>query len=505
MALVIVDGMNLTIEETVAVAREQTGVRVSRRTLQRSESSREAVERAIAEGRTIYGVTTGFGALADRPIRPSEIRTLQKNIILSHQTAVGQPLPEDAVRASMLIRLNSLARGNSGVRPEIIRMLVDMLNHRVHPVIPEQGSVGASGDLSQLAHMAAVMIGLGQAAFKGGVFGGAEALEKAGLVPLTLEAKEGLALTNGTSVSAGIAVLALWDSERLIETAEVAGAMSVEALEGMSEPFEEEIHTARSYRGQIVTASNIRKLIGGSSLIDSDAKRVQDAYSLRCIPQVYGAIREALAFVRSLLHVEINSATDNPLIFPDRDLFLSGGNFHGHTVALTMDQLSSSMASLGNICERRIFRLLSEHLSGGLPAFLVKKTGLNTGYMMLQYTAASLASENKILAQPASVDTIPTSADQEDFNSMSLIAATKASKIARNVEKIVAIELLCAAQALDLREPLKPGLGTGEAKAVVRSRVPFLEEDRDLGEDLRLMFELVRSGEILRQVGPLLK
>lgn len=504
MTLVIVDGMNLTIEETVAVAREPTDVRVSQQTLQRAESSRESVERAIADGRTIYGVTTGFGALANRTIEASEIQTLQKNIILSHHTAVGQPLPEDAVRASMLIRLNSLARGNSGVRPEILTMLVEMLNHRVHPVVPEQGSVGASGDLSQLAHMAAVMIGFGQAQHNKGVFDGREALERAGLAPLTLEAKEGLALTNGTSVSAGSAVLALWDSERLLETAEVAGAMSLEALKGMSQPFEEEIHTARSYKGQIVTAARLRKLTKGSSLVDSDVMKVQDAYSLRCIPQVYGAIREALAFVRRLLHIEINSATDNPLIFPERGLFLSGGNFHGHSIALTMDLLSTSIASLGNICERRIFRLLNEHLSDGLPAFLVKKTGLNTGYMMLQYTAASLASENKILAHPASVDTISTSADQEDFNSMSLISATKASRIVRNVEKIVAIELLCAAQALDLREPLKPGLGTKEAKAVVRSRVPLLEEDRDLSEDLRLMFELVRSGEILRRVGSLL-
>jgi histidine ammonia-lyase len=403
----------------------------------------------------------------------------------------------------MLIRANTLAKGYSGVRVEVVETLIKMLNRRVHPIVPEKGSVGASGDLAPLSHMALVLMGEGEAFYQGKRMSGKTAMRKAGLEPIRLEAKEGLALNNGTAFTAAIASLLISDAENLVKNAEIALAMSLEALCGIKDAFNEKIHRARRHDGQQRVARNVLNLIEGSKLVDSKPDKVQDAYSLRCAPQVIGAARDALAFIRMVVENEINAATDNPLIFLDLDgenKAISGGNFHGEPLAFAMDLLGIVVAEIGNIAERRIFRLLDRNLNEGLPEMLVKSTGLNSGLMLLQYTAAALVSDNKTLAHPDSVDSIPTCANQEDHVSMSLNAARHAREILWNVERIIAIEMFCAAQALDFREKEMLGRGTGAAYSKIRQEVSHIEEDRIMHRDIEKIVALIHKGEIVQEV-----
>jgi len=505
---VLIDGNNLTIEEVVAVARNYAQVKIPERVKERVIKCRQIIEEFVKEKRIIYGVTTGFGALSKVVIPSESVRKLQSNLIKSHSTGVGKPLSRDATRALMLLRANTLAKGNSGIRLETLETLVQMINKGVHPVIPEKGSVGASGDLVPLAHMALVIIGEGEAEYKGTVMSGKEAMEEARISPIELDAKEGLALINGTQLMTAIGALAVYDAERLVKTAEIATAMSLEALCGISDAFDERIQQLRPHQGQIVSAQNIRLLVDGSKLVKSSSEAIKeherephDPYCLRCAPQVLGGVRDAIAYVRKVIETEINSATDNPLILVEDKECISAGNFHGQPIAIALDLLGIALATVGNISERRIARLVDEKLNLGLPTFLVKKKGeigLHSGFMIAQYTAASLASENKVLAHPASVDSIPTSANFEDFVSMGPIAAIKAMHILDNVKYILAIELLCAAQGVDFRGPNKLGKGTRMVYSAIRKVVPMLEEDRVLHKDVEAIAKLIESGQLLK-------
>jgi len=507
MVKVFIDGENLSIEDVVAVARDHVEVGVPQKVKHRVQRCRQILEDLVKEKRVVYGVTTGFGALGSIVISPDHIKELQTNLIRSHSAGVGEALDRDVTRALMLLRANTLAKGNSGIRLETVETLVQMINKGVHPVIPEKGSVGASGDLAPLSHMALVMIGEGEAEYKGEKMGGKEAMRRAGIAPVELDSKEGIALNNGTQMMTAIAVLALHDAERLVKTAEIAASLSLEALSGISDAFDERIHQARPHPGQITSAQNIKSLISGSKIIKSseevintnEARPPQDPYSLRCAPQVLGAARDALSHVRKIIETEVNSATDNPLVFVEDRACLSGGNFHGQPISVAMDLLGIALTIIGNMSERRIARLIDESLSQGLPAFLIPKEvmkGIHSGFMTAQYTAAALTSENKTLAHPASVDSIPTSANFEDFVSMGSIAARKAMEILRNAEHIVAIELLCAVQGIDFRGPDKLGKGTKAAYALIRKKVPMLKEDRVLTKDIENVVGLIRSGEL---------
>ena len=506
------DGEHLRINEVAAVAYGKPGdckVAIAPQAIQRIRQSRGIVEELIESGEIIYGVTTGFGYFKDRFIEPAKALELQRNLVMSHSTGVGEYLTVPEVRAMMLIRANSFAKGFSGIRLEVVEMLVEMLNRGVHPLVPRKGSVGASGDLAPLAHLSLVMIGMGEALYQGEKLPGGEALAKAGLRPLVLEAKEGLALTNGTSLMGALASLAVHRAENLSYVADVAGALSLEALFGTLKAFDPRIHQARPHPGQIKCAEIIRTLLEGSELVRSDDSRyVQDPYSLRCIPQVHGAVRGVIEHVREVVETEINSATDNPLVFPGTELplFLSGGNFHGEPLALAMDYLAAAIAELGNISERRLARLLDEKANGGLlPPFLTEEGGVNSGFMLLQYTAAALVSENKVLAHPASVDSIPTSANVEDHVSMGPLAAEKALKVIENTETILALELMATAQAIDFRlkslgREAKLGRGTRLAYELIRQRVPFIPRDEPLYPHIRAMQELVKEGRLVREI-----
>ena len=459
--------------------------------------SRMAVERFEPGGQVAYGITTGFGELARVTIPHEELLTLQRNLLRSHACGVGEPLPDEVVRALLLLRAVSLARGLSGVRPQVVEHLVALLNADVVPVVPSRGSLGASGDLVPLAHAALVLVGEGEARVGGRVVPGAEALRHAGLAPLTLQPKEGLALINGTQMMSALLAFAVHDGWALVRTAEVAAAMSVEALLGSVTPFDARLHEARPHAGQGVTAENLRRLLAGSAIVESHAgcHRVQDAYSLRCAPQILGPARDALAHVERLLEVEFVSATDNPLIFEDRPL--SGGNFHGENLALLCAYLAPALAEVAAVAERRVARLVDPRLSEGLPPFLVERSGLNSGMMIPQYVAAALVLENQVVAHPAVLGSLPTSANQEDHVSNGAVGALKLREVLANAQRVVAIELLCAAQALDLRRPLTPAPGTGAALAAVRERVPFLEADRVLSGDIEALAAAVRDGSVL--------
>ena len=460
--------------------------------------SRMRVERTEDEGRVAYGITTGFGELARVKIPHEDLLDLQRNLLLSHACGVGEPLPDDAVRALLLLRAASLARGLSGVRPEVIDAVLALLNHDVTPVVPSRGSLGASGDLVPLAHACLVLLGEGEARVGGRVAPGAEALRQAGLAPVVLQPKEGLALINGTQMMSALLALAVHDGWNLVRHAEVAGAMSVEALLGSLTPFDPRIHEARPHPGQGAAAAHVRALLRGSGIMESHAgcHRVQDAYSLRCLPQILGPVRDALAYAEKVLEAEMGSATDNPLIFPDRPL--SGGNFHGENLALLCAYLAPALAEVGALAERRVARLVDPRLSEGLPAFLVEQSGLNSGLMIPQYVAAALVLENQVLCHPAAVGSLPTSANQEDHVSNGAVGALLLRQVLENAERVVAIELLSAAQALDLRKPLEPGAGTRAALAEVRRHVAFLEKDRVLSGDMQRLARAVREGSILR-------
>ncbi len=457
------------------------------------------MERALEENRVVYGLTTGFGALAEVVIPPDRIVELQRNLIRSHAAGVGPPLPEPEVRAIMLLRANVLALGHSGVREVVVERLLDLLNARIHPVVPSRGSVGASGDLAPLSHIALALMGEGEVVVEGRRRAAGEAMSRAGIEPLQLQAKEGLALNNGTQAMTGVGALALLAAERAVEAAEVAGAMTLEALRGTPTPFDEAIQRARPQPGQAESAARLRGLLRDSEIREShrdNDPRVQDAYSLRCMPQVHGAARQAFTYARQVLEVEANSATDNPLIFPEDGRILSGGNFHGQPVAQVLDLVAMACADLASISERRLARLVDPDRSG-LPAFLVREPGTNSGFMMPQIVAASLVSEMKQLASPASVDSIPTDADKEDHVSMGMTAARQARDAVALLETVVALELLAAAQGLEFLKPLRPGRGVDAAYRKLRQRVPPLDRDRVMGPDIEAAESLVRGGELV--------
>ncbi len=506
MKRVVIDGETLTIEDVVAVARYNVPVIMSEREEKKVVQARETLERLVDEKKRIYGVTTGFGALGNVYISPEDMRELQANLIRSHSSGVGKPLNREVTRALMLLRANTLAKGYSGVRLETVKTLVRMINEGVHPIIPEKGSVGASGDLAPLSHMVLVMIGEGEAEYDGVILDGKEAMKNADIPSIVLDVKEGVALNNGTQLMTAIAALAVHDAWNLVKTAEVAAAMSFEALCGIIDAFDEKIHKVRPHRGQIESAKRVLALLSGSKLAKGGGAArengyLQDPYSLRCIPQVLGSVRSAIEHIESVVKVEINSATDNPLVFAEDRQCLSGGNFHGQPISAAMDYLAIVVAIVGNFSERRTARLIDKNLSRGLPAFLIpqkSKSGLQSGFMTLQYTAAALASENKSLVHPASADSIPTSANFEDFVSMGPIAARKAAEILRNVEYIVAIELLCAAQGVEFRGSDNLGKGTRAAYNLVRKRVRALREDRVLHTDIESVKSLIQTEEFAK-------
>jgi histidine ammonia-lyase len=491
----------ITIDDLVAIARHEAKVQITEVSENRILGTRKLIDRWVQEEKTIYGVTTGFGALSDVIISKEDTQRLQENILMSHAAGVGNILDKETVRAIMALRIKDLARGHSGIRLETVNCLTDLLNRGVCPVIPEKGSVGASGDLAPLAHLCLILIGQGEAFYEGQRIPGAEALKRCGMDPLKLEAGEGLALVNGTQVMTAIGGLAVYDSLRLSKMSDIAAAMSLEVLMGSKTEFDPRIHEVRPHPGQAAAAENMDRIIQNSEIISShkDCSRVQDAYTLRCSPQVHGASKDSINYALNVVETEMNSSTNNPLFFPESEEFLLGGNFHGQPVALAMDFLCMAVSELANISERRIERLLNPKLSG-LPAFLVSDGGLNSGFMIAQYTAAALVSENKILSHPACVDSIPTSANKEDHVSMGTISARKCREIVKNSEQVISIELLCGAQAMDLFTNLKPGKGTLVAYKTIRDAVSHLDKDRILSRDIETLVHLMRSGKILEEV-----
>ncbi|HEX8952593.1 MAG TPA: histidine ammonia-lyase [Polyangia bacterium] len=492
----------LTLEAIAGVARAGKKVQLAAEARARIDAARRVVDRIQDGGDAapaVYGVNTGFGFLADVRISADEIRNLQRNLIRSHAAGVGAPLPEPVVRAMMLLRAQVLALGHSGVRAVVCELLLEMLNRGVHPVIPSKGSVGASGDLAPLAHLALVVMGEGEAILDGKRMPGDRALAQAGLSPVQFEAKEGISLVNGTQCMTALGALALVDAEDAARLADLVGAMSLEALKGTPRAFDPRIHAVRPHAGQAASARNLSRLLAGSGIVAShkNCGKVQDAYSLRCMPQVHGATRDALAYARRVLETEAGSATDNPLVFAEENEMISGGNFHGQPVALALDFAGIAAAELANIAERRIEQMVNPHLSSGLPAFLSPESGLNSGYMMAQVTAAALVSENKILAHPASVDSIPSSAGREDHVSMGVHAADKLARIVDNVRNVLSIELLCAAQGVDLRAPHRPGPALDEAHRALRTRVAALATDRVVHRDIEAMRALLDDGSLI--------
>ncbi|MDR1651022.1 MAG: histidine ammonia-lyase [Synergistaceae bacterium] len=501
-------GGNLTFDDFISVTRGNAEVTIADEALFRVKDSRRVVDALVAEGRPMYGINTGFGRFADVAIPEDELNLLQVNLILSDVCGVGDLLPKHVVRGMLLLRANSLANGFSGVRPELIETLTAMLNKGVHPLIPEKGSVGSSGDLCPLSHMVLPMLGMGDAEYRGQVMGGQEAMDKAGIPVIQLRAKEGLALINGTQCMTSVGVHALYDAIILAKSADIAGALTTESLRGIINAFDPRIHAARRHKGQIDSASNLRKLLEGSEYITRQGEiRVQDAYSIRCTPQIHGASRLALEYVSSVFETEINAVTDNPLVFTDSGDVFSGGNFHGQPMAIASDTLGIAVSEIGSVSERRIAKLVDPAMNHGLPAFLVKQGGINCGFMIPQYVAAALVSENKVLAHPASVDSIPTSAGQEDHVSMGTIAARKAAVIVGHVKMILGIEIMSAAQAIDLQEKRRLGKGTEAAYKSVREKIEMMENDRIFTKDQNAAAELVGSGALLeaveRAAGPL--
>jgi len=495
--VVRIDGRTLGLEDIARVSGDVTEtVELHADARSRMEASRAFIETKVASGEPVYGVTTGFGRLAEVAIAPEERTALQHNLVRSHASGMGDPMERASVRALMLLRANALARGHSGCRVSVVEALLALLNAGIHPHVPEFGSVGASGDLAPLAHVALGLLGEGEAE-KGGESGPVSVwMEASGLEALTLSSKEGLALINGTQATTGIGVLTLLRAEAALETAEVAAAMSLEALLGTPEAFRAEIQDARPHEGQRMSAERLRALLDGSEIREShrdDDPRVQDAYSLRCVPQVHGAARHALRYVRGILETEANSATDNPLVFPDSDIVVSGGNFHAQIVSQALDLLAIALADLAAISERRIERLLNPDLSMGLPAFLAGRPGLESGFMIAQVTAVDLLSEMRVLAHPASVDSVTTSANQEDHVSMGLTAARKASRSVACLERVLSTELMCAAEGIEYRRPLRAGGGVEIAHERIRSQVRRLSGDRSLSPDLDLLTRLVQA------------
>ncbi len=497
----VLDGSHLTLEDIRAVAADLRPVALSESARLAVEAARHMVEEVAQLDAPTYGVNTGFGTLSEVRIDRKDLRTLQRNLIVSHAAGVGTPLSEAESRALLLLRCNVLAKGHSGIRLSTLHLAMALLNRGVTPVIPERGSVGASGDLAPLAHLALVLIGEGEAFVGGARMPGAVALQKVGLEPVVLEAKEGLTLVNGTQAMCALGTFALLKAESLAKLFDVAGAMAVEGLLGSHKPFADAVFKARPHPGHGVVASHLRSLLQGSEVVRSHehCSKVQDPYSLRCMPQVHGAAREGLTFARSILETEVNAATDNPLVFVDDQSIVSAGNFHGQPLSFALDVLAMSLTQLMSISERRVEQMVNPSLSG-LPPFLARNSGLHSGFMIAQVTAAALVAESRILSHPACVDSIPSSAGREDHVSMGMTAALKARSIVEHAKHVAAIELMVAAQALDFRIPLKPGRGVSAAHACIRSKVPTLDADRELHRDIASVARLIDSGELLQAV-----
>jgi histidine ammonia-lyase len=506
--MIELDGQSLTVDALVAIADGRERVDISPAAAARVRAARAVVDRQAHGDAPVYGVNTGFGSFAEVTIAPDALEALQRNLVRSHAAGVGEPLPARAVRAAMALRANVLAKGYSGIRLETLEALIGLINAGVHPVVPSRGSVGASGDLAPLAHMALVLIGEGEAQLgaPSPVYAGAEALRRVGLAPVTLAPKEGLALINGTQPSTAVLALALAGAETLTRAADIAAALSIDALRGSMHPFEARIHEARGFPGQIAAAANILRLMQGSAINAShqNCGRVQDAYSMRCAAQVHGATRDALAFVRRTVDTEANAATDNPMVFAEAGEIVSGGNFHGAPVAIAADLLAAALVPLATISERRTDRLV-DPLKSGLPAFLTRDGGLRSGLMIAQVTAAACASELKSLAHPAGVDTIPTSAGREDHVSMSMNAALKAAAAVERARDAIAIEILCACQAIDLLAPLTTSETLARAHRLVRSAVPALDDDRPLSREIAAIARMIASRELEDVVDGLVK
>jgi histidine ammonia-lyase len=498
----ILGNSKMKLEDLINVTRYGWHLKISEEARKKVKKARELVEKYVDEGRISYGITTGFGKFSDRVITKEETAQLQKNLIMSHSCGVGNPLPLDFAKGIMVLRVNNLIQGYSGVREEVVDFLVELINRDVIPYIPEKGSLGSSGDLAPLSHMVLVMLGMGKAYYKGELLTGGEALERAGLKPLeNLSSKEGLALINGTQVMTSIGAHTLYDALSLMKHLDIAAALTMEALMGIRCAFDEKIQLVRGQKGQIDTAANMLKMLEGSSSITKQGDlRVQDAYALRCIPQIHGASKDALNYVKEKVEIELNAVTDNPIIFCETDQVLSGGNFHGQPMALAFDFLGIAISEMANISERRIERLVNPALSNNLPAFLVENGGINSGFMIVQYSAASLVSENKVLAHPASVDSIPSSANQEDHVSMGTIAARKAGEILNNARKVVSMEILCACQGIDLRKVERLGVATSKAYEIVREKVAHYDVDRVMYLDINSVEEIIKSNKILESV-----
>ena len=499
----VLSSKKITLEDLINVTRKGYKVSISDEAYEKIDKARALVDKYVEEGKVSYGITTGFGKFAEVSISKEQTGQLQKNIVMSHSCSVGNPLPIDIAKGVVLLRAVNLAKGYSGARRIVIEKLVELLNKDVTPWIPEKGSVGSSGDLSPLAHMSLVLIGLGKAYYKGELLEAKDALAKAGIEPIpSLSSKEGLALINGTQAMMGNAVLAVYDAENLLKQADIVAALTIDALGGIVDAFDERIHLIRPHKGQIDSAENLRNLLKDSKRTTRQGeKRMQDAYSLRCTPQVHGASRLAFDYVKQTVETEINSVTDNPLIFPgENGACISGGNFHGQPIAIAMDTLGILVSEIANISERRIEKLVNPALSHGLPAFLVKNGGINDGFMIPQYVAAALVSENKVLAHPASVDSIPTSANQEDHVSMGTIGARKARTIVNHAQHVVSIELLCATQAADFWDAKNLGIGTKEAYRTLREKVDFMENDVIFYPLMDKSFEIVKNAILLANV-----
>ena len=500
MDRVIVTGSDITLRQIVNVARQGANVALSPLAEKNIIQSRGVVNKLVEDSKIVYGVTTGFGMFSETFIEKEFTNSLQKNLIVSHAVGAGDFFKDEVVRAAMLLRINNFAKGYSGIRPETVNTLIRMLNAGVTPIVPEKGSLGASGDLVPLAHMVLPLLGLGQARYKGKVMDGKAAMDAAGIPTQELTQKEGLALINGTQFMTAVGALAVYDAIELLKVADIAAAMSFEAQNGIVDALDPRMHAIRPHKGQVDTARIVSDLLKGSKNVTRQGeKRVQDAYSLRCTPQVHGASKDAVHYVQEKVEIEINSVTDNPIVFSETGEAISGGNFHGQPMALSFDFLGIALAELADIAERRIERMVNSALSG-LPSFLVERGGVNSGYMIVQYTAAALVSENKVLAHPASVDSIPSSANQEDHVSMGTIAARKAREILENARRVLAIELMCACQAIDLRGDKGMGSGTGAAYRCVRSVVPFLTEDRPLYGDINECEQLIIDGSLVSEV-----
>lgn len=499
----VIGERKLTLEDLVNVTRKGYQVEISESAYEKIARARKLVDTYVEEKRVSYGITTGFGKFCDTVISKEETGELQKNLIMSHACGVGNPLPIDVVRGIMLLRVVNLTKGYSGARKVTVDTLVEMINKGVTPFIPEKGSLGASGDLAPLAHMVLVMLGLGKAFYKGELLDGKEAMEKAGVAILPeLSSKEGLALINGTQVMTSVGAHATYDAINLMKHLDLAGALTIEALNGITCAFDPRVHEIRGHQGQIRTAENFRKMLAGSGNTTKQGDlRVQDPYVLRCIPQIHGASKDALEYLRYKVETEMDAVTDNPIIFVDADDVISGGNFHGQPMALVFDYLGIAISEMANVSERRIERLVNPNLNYGLPAFLVENGGVNSGFMIVQYAAAAVVSENKVLAHPASVDSIPSSANQEDHVSMGTIAARKAGEILRNARKVIAMELLCACQGVDLRKAQdKLGVGTKDAYKLVREIVSYYDKDRVMNLDINAVEDLIESNKVIEAV-----